>query len=128
MSEVKSRLGIALNKNSLDTFLSVGFLNGFLPCGLVYVAVFGALATNGNFLYGALYMILFGLGTIPMMILALSLNHVFSLNVRKKIRRAIPIVLFIMGVLFVLRGMGLGIPYVSPIEPLHFSSQFECHN
>ena len=54
----------------MDTFLTIGFLNGFLPCGLVYMAVFAAIA-SGNALNGSLYMAVFGLGTIPLMTTAI---------------------------------------------------------
>ena len=66
VGKVKSRLGKELKKRTPDTFLTIGFLNGFLPCGLVYVALFGAIAM-GNQWHGSLYMVLFGLGTVPMM-------------------------------------------------------------
>ena len=61
ISKVKSALGKALKKKTADTFLTIGFLNGFLPCGLVYMAVFAALAT-GQTLLGSLYMVVFGIG------------------------------------------------------------------
>lgn len=113
ISRVKSALGTALKKKSPDTFLTIGFLNGFLPCGLVYMAVFGAIA-SGNAWEGSLYMALFGLGTIPLMTTAIYLGNFLSGKVRKHIRKAIPVFVLCMGCLFILRGMGLGIPYVSP--------------
>ncbi|MGE5944325.1 MAG: sulfite exporter TauE/SafE family protein, partial [Flavobacteriales bacterium] len=66
ISKIKSSLGSALKKKTPETFLTIGFLNGFLPCGLVYMAVFAAIA-SGNALNGGLYMAIFGLGTIPLM-------------------------------------------------------------
>ena len=41
---LKSALGRQLTKKTLSSSLFIGFLNGFLPCGLVYTALFGALA------------------------------------------------------------------------------------
>ena len=66
ISKVKSGLGQAMKRKSADTFLTIGFLNGFLPCGLVYMAVFGSLA-SASAIQGSLYMMLFGLGTVPLM-------------------------------------------------------------
>jgi len=113
ISKVKSALGKALKKKTPDTFLTIGFLNGFLPCGLVYMAVFAAIA-SGNALNGSLYMIIFGLGTIPLMTSAIYLSNFLKGNARQKIQKAIPIFVVIIGLLFVLRGLGLDIPYISP--------------
>ena len=113
ISKIKSNLGAALKKKSSDTFLTIGFLNGFLPCGLVYMALFGAMA-SGDAAKGSLYMAVFGLGTIPLMTTAIYFGNFLSGKVRQHIRRAIPVFVVLMGCLFILRGMGLGIPYVSP--------------
>lgn len=113
ISKVKSALGKELKKKTPDTFLTIGFLNGFLPCGLVYMAVFGAIA-SGNALQGSLYMALFGIGTIPLMTSAIYLGNFLNGQVRQRIRRAIPIFVVIIGCLFIIRGLGLGIPYISP--------------
>ncbi|MBV7268584.1 sulfite exporter TauE/SafE family protein [Winogradskyella luteola] len=127
ISKVKSNLGKALKKKTADTFLTIGFLNGFLPCGLVYMAVFGAIAT-GSLLQGSFYMILFGLGTIPLMTSAIYLGKFLNHTVKQRIQKAIPFFVIIIGVLFILRGLGLGIPYLSPIPVVEtVSSAIECH-
>jgi sulfite exporter TauE/SafE len=77
------------------------------------MAIAGAIGTGG-IAEGSLYMILFGLGTIPML-LAISLaGNVLSLAVRKRINKLIPVLVVVVGILFVLRGLSLGIPYLSP--------------
>lgn len=113
VGKVKSNLGIYLKKSSLKAFFVVGFLNGFLPCGLVYMALFAAIST-GSSISGALYMTLFGLGTVPMMTAALLFGSFIKLSIRNKIQKAIPIFVVIIGLLFILRGLGLGIKYISP--------------
>ena len=113
ISKVKSALGQALKKKTADTFLTIGFLNGFLPCGLVYMAVFGSLA-SASALQGSLYMFLFGLGTIPLMTTAIYLGKFLNANIKKRIQKAIPVFVVIIGLLFIIRGLGLGIPYLSP--------------
>jgi sulfite exporter TauE/SafE len=113
ISKVKSGLGKALKKKTTDTFLTIGFLNGFLPCGLVYMAVFASIATEHAFL-GSMYMVLFGLGTIPLMTSAIYLGKFLNTKVKQNIQKAIPVVVVLIGVLFILRGLGLGIPYISP--------------
>ncbi len=115
LSGVKNRLGKELKKKKTDTFFTIGFLNGFLPCGLVYMAIFASIAT-GNIIEGGFYMVLFGLGTVPLMTAFVYLGNFTTGLVRKRIQQFIPVAVVVIGVLFILRGMGLGIPYVSPIH------------
>lgn len=127
VSKVKSGLGAALKKKTLDTFLTIGFLNGFLPCGLVYMAVFGAIA-GGDALEGSLYMLFFGLGTIPLMTTAIYFGHFLKGAMRQKIQKAIPVFVILIGTLFILRGLGLGIPYISPAPIVEMTgSSMNCH-
>ena len=114
--KVKSSLGKELKKKGNDTFFTLGFLNGFLPCGLVYMALFGAITTSSA-LYGSIYMMLFGLGTIPLMTIFVYLGNFTKNGFRKKIQKVIPIMVVFIGVLFIVRGLGLGVPYLSP-EPV----------
>lgn len=127
ISKVKNQLGKELKKKSSDTFLTIGFLNGFLPCGLVYMALFGAIAM-GNALQGSLYMMLFGLGTVPLMTIAIYFSGLLKGGIRQKVQKAIPVFVVVIGLLFILRGLGLGIPYVSPAPVTQLaSSAIECH-
>ena len=127
ISKVKSALGSALKKKTLDTFITIGFLNGFLPCGLVYMAVFAAIA-GGNALNGAFYMAVFGLGTIPLMTTAIYFSNFLKGTARQKIQKAIPVFVVFIGALFILRGLGLGIPYLSPAPIIDLvSAGVECH-
>ena len=128
VGKVKSRLGEALKKQTPDTFLTIGFLNGFLPCGLVYMALFGAIAM-GSPMYGSLYMFLFGLGTIPLMTSVIYVSNFFNQKVKTQIRKLVPAFVVVIGVLFIIRGMGLGIPYVSPkaVVPEMVAADMECH-
>lgn len=127
IGKIKNSLGKALKKKTADTFLTIGFLNGFLPCGLVYMALLGAIAM-GSAVEGSLYMILFGLGTVPLMTAAVYLSGVLKDSAKQRIRKLIPVFVIIIGVLFILRGMGLGIPYVSPKQMTEVvSTELECH-
>jgi sulfite exporter TauE/SafE len=127
ISKVKTGLGKALKKKTADTFLTIGFLNGFLPCGLVYMAVFGAIAT-GSLVEGSFYMVLFGLGTIPLMTTAIYLGKFLNSTLKQRIQKAIPVFIVIIGALFILRGLGLGIPYLSPAPVVEMaSSALDCY-
>ncbi|WP_405414012.1 sulfite exporter TauE/SafE family protein [Maribacter sp. Asnod1-A12] len=128
ISKVKNQLGKELKKKSPDTFLTIGFLNGFLPCGLVYMALFGSIAM-GDALQGSLYMMLFGVGTLPLMTAAIYFSNLIKGGIRQKVQKAIPVFVIIIGSLFILRGLGLGIPYVSPAPVTQLvTSAIECHD
>lgn len=127
ISKVKSSLGKALKKKTADTFLTIGFLNGFLPCGLVYMAVFASIAMEGA-IKGGLYMALFGVGTIPLMTSAIYLGKFLNTRIKQRIQKAIPIFVVIMGLLFIVRGLGLGIPYLSPAPNAKMAEgEIDCH-
>jgi sulfite exporter TauE/SafE len=96
-----------------SSLLMIGLLNGFLPCGLVYIALAGAL-TMSRVHEGALYMIFFGIGTIPVMLTLTVAGNIISQKLRKKLGKAIPWFIILLGLLFILRGLNLGIPYISP--------------
>ncbi|WP_339894009.1 sulfite exporter TauE/SafE family protein [uncultured Algibacter sp.] len=127
ISKVKTALGSAMKKKTMDTFLTIGFLNGFLPCGLVYMALFAAIA-GGNAINGSLYMAVFGLGTIPLMTTAIYFSQFLKGKARQRIQKAIPVFVILIGALFILRGLGLGIPYLSP-APVYdlVSNGVDCH-
>lgn len=113
ISKVKSSLGAQFKRKSPDALFTIGLLNGFLPCGMVYVALFGAIAMQNEGL-SVLYMVLFGIGTIPLMTLVVYMSQLITFPVRRKIQRMIPVMVVLIGTLFILRGMGLDIPFVSP--------------
>jgi hypothetical protein len=115
IGKVKQKLGLYLTKKSNKSLFLIGFFNGFLPCGLVYMALIGSIST-GNALNGSFYMAIFGIGTIPLMTGAIFLGNFVNLSLRNKIQKAIPVFVVIIGLLFILRGLGLGIPYISPSD------------
>ncbi len=114
---VKNSLSNYLQKRSTIGFYVIGFFNGLLPCGLVYIALVGAMAT-GDPLMGALYMAIFGLGTAPMMTLAIYLGNFVSVKLRNQINKLIPYAVAFVGILFILRGLNLGIKYISPSDKM----------
>jgi hypothetical protein len=110
---IKEKLGSLLARRKPGRMFMIGILNGFLPCGLVYVALTGALNTGQAF-NASLYMILFGLGTFPVMLAVSIFGQFIGTAVRNRISRLIPVFVILLGVLFILRGMNLGIKYISP--------------
>jgi sulfite exporter TauE/SafE len=113
INAVKSKLSNLFSKRNYSAFFSIGLLNGLLPCGLVYMALAGAIAT-GSIVNGALFMMFFGLGTLPFMFAVTYYSNLISLKVRNHMRKVVPVVVSLMAVLMILRGMNLGIDYISP--------------
>ncbi|MBC7418986.1 MAG: sulfite exporter TauE/SafE family protein [Pedobacter sp.] len=105
--------------------LFAGMLNGLLPCGMVYLALATALNT-GSTTSGAMFMFLFGLGTAPLMMM-ISLGGIFLKKyIRFNTNQLIPWFMLIMGVLFILRSVDLGIPFLSPVTTSTYGKSIIC--
>ncbi|HAB18367.1 MAG TPA: sulfite exporter TauE/SafE family protein [Verrucomicrobiota bacterium] len=110
---LKQAAGRLLQNRSVGSLALLGGLNGLLPCGLVYAAAAGA-ASLGGILSSLSYMTLFGVGTLPMM-LGLSLSgKALPVTWRTRWQQLAPVTLGLVAVLLILRGLALGIPYLSP--------------
>ena len=116
-SGFSARLVVSLRRLFTDrsyfSLFMIGILNGLLPCGLVYVAIAGAIS-SGNVWTGAFFMMFFGIGTIPLLLIATLASDAIGQRIRQKMQRVVPYFVFMLGLLFILRGMSLGIPFVSP--------------
>lgn len=125
---IKSGISELFKQGTIPAMFLIGLLNGLLPCGLVYVAIAGAIS-SGDAISGMLFMILFGLGTFPAMFAATIFGKFINLNIRKKINQAIPALAVVLAILFILRGLALGIPYISPKISAQTINQteMECH-
>lgn len=124
---LKSALGAFIRRKDYGSLFITGLLNGLLPCGMVYIALAAALGV-GNVFGSALFMALFGLGTIPLMFLAVLFGSVVSVNIRNQILKFIPVITIVIGLLFILRGLELGIPFLSPpAEALNVEAKSCCH-
>ncbi len=110
---LKAGLAPLLRQRTIPAMFLLGALNGLLPCGLVYVACASAVAFGG-FLSAITYMLAFGLGTLPLMLGIGLAGRNLQLALRFRFQRLIPICIITLGLLLLLRGMSLGIPYLSP--------------
>ncbi len=113
MNWLRGQIKSLLKTQNFGGYFLLGAMNGLLPCGLVYVAVAGAVIT-GSLVGGMTYMMLFGLGTVPIMILLPLFGQVLSKKLKINTRLLMPIATTIVGLLFIVRGLGLDIPYISP--------------
>lgn len=110
---IRKHLGNFIGKPRMGSILAAGILNGLLPCGLVYMALSASMMlTSAGQAAGMLY--LFGLGTLPMLVSLTLLKTRIKLLPMAHFRKFVPLVVFFFGGLFVLRGLNLGIPYISP--------------
>jgi len=100
-----------------SSLFGIGMLNGLLPCGMIYLALASSFLA-GSPLKGSLFMLLFGLGTFPTMLGAVFFGSFLNQHIRSKLRRLVPVFLFFMAALLIIRGMNLGIPYLSPSIPV----------
>ncbi len=110
---MKGWFGALLRQRSIASLVVIGMLNGLLPCGLVYAACAAATTRDGAW-NGTIYMAAFGLGTVPMMLGLAMAGAALQFRLRLRLQRLIPVSLAVVGVLLVLRGLALGIPYLSP--------------
>ena len=94
----------------------VGVIDGLTPCGttaglLLYVAALGE-----GVWYGLLDGFLFGLGTGPALFALSLVGNFIGTGLRRRMSAFIPLFGVILGLLFILRGLNLGIPFISPTE------------
>jgi len=114
-----------LKRTSPEGLFLTGVLNGLLPCGMVYLGLAGALAQDG-WSTGALFMVFFGLGTWPALVGLKVSSSYLSPSVRSAMSRLAPVAYLFMAVLFILRGLDLGIPYISPDLPEPNTPAVDC--
>lgn len=106
---ISGRLSYYLKKNPSRTGLTIGFLNGFIPCGLVYLAVAGAI-TMETWWKGALFMALFGIGTMPALIATAFFSKKITGPFRNKVNKLMPILLTLIALVFIYRGLQVEFP------------------
>ena len=110
-SAFRMRLGKLMGSQTLGGNYALGLLNGLLPCGVVYVALGASMTAESALMSGAM-MTTFGLGNIPVLIFSAGAGRLLS---NPKIRSLVlPMAVLMTGSLLILRGMDLGIPYLSP--------------
>ncbi len=103
----KSKLSALLQNQSSGSNFIAGMLNGILPCGLVYVALAGATAVQDP-IKGGLFMLSFGLGTLPLLSALLFWGNNTQISVRRKLTKWYPALIGIMAIMLIIRGMNLG--------------------
>ena len=108
-SRIQMYLSDVLRKDPARAGFSIGFLNGFIPCGLVYLAVAGAIAM-GTWWQGGLFMIFFGLGTMPALLATAFFSKKIPTGLRQRINRWMPVFLILIALIFIWRGLQVHFP------------------
>jgi len=111
---------------SKRSFILMGFANGLLPCSMVYLAVAGALNTS-QVKYSVFFMAMFGLGTLLPLFGLSYFGSFVKLSLRIKIRQMTPFAVALMAILLILRGLNLGIPFISPLMGYTRTPAIICH-
>lgn len=125
---IKSNIGVLFKKGNFSSMFLIGILNGFLPCGFVYIGLAGAIA-SGDAITGTAVMMMFGFGTVPAMFVASVFGKYINIGIRTKLRASTPYLAILLAIIFILRGMNLGIPYLSPklTSQIVTSTEVHCH-
>ena len=113
IDKLQQRLSSALARSRRKDYLplryALGAGNGLLPCGLVYLAAIGA-ANAGSPLNGAVFMLAFGAGTLPLLLLTLTAGRKVVRMAPATFRRLVPLLTLTVGLLLVWRGWRSGLP------------------
>jgi uncharacterized protein len=124
---LRQQLGKLLSAGTNQSLFGIGLLNGLLPCGMIYLALTSSFLT-GSAINGSLFMAAFGFGTFPAMLGVVFFGSLLNQQVRFNFRKVIPVFLACMATLLVLRGLNLGIPYISPLFPENVTKvAVPCH-
>jgi len=104
MGHVRKYLKMLYSKKTFFSMFLIGVLNGFLPCGFVYLALAGA-ATSASISGGMTYMFLFGLGTFPMMMTLTMASNLFGLKFSRFYSRFSPVIAIVLAGFLIFRGI-----------------------
>ncbi len=119
---VKRQLNRFLKAGGPFAFFGTGLANGLLPCGMVYMALVAALAFQSPLL-GATYMFFFGIGTIPLLLMLMYSGSLISLGARQKFQKAIPYLGVLIGMIFIFRGLGLGVFFSPDLQVFDYGAE-----
>lgn len=108
-SFIQKSISKLLSKAHNKSTFMLGMVNGLLPCGLVYLAIAGSIAST-SILEGAMFMMLFGFGTIPALFFLILGSQSISLKYRSYFRKVLPVVNLIFGCFLIYRGFAIDVP------------------
>ncbi|HVM89587.1 MAG TPA: sulfite exporter TauE/SafE family protein [Puia sp.] len=125
-NKVQKAIVYFLRSNKMPNYFMLGAANGLLPCGMVYVAIAGAL-TSATAINSTIFMAAFGAGTLPAMMATSYFGQLFKLSLRNHFKKAVPVFATLIGIILILRGLNLGIPFISPVLHHATGNAISCH-
>lgn len=105
--------------------LGIGAVNGLLPCTMSFMAITASIGV-GSKLGVVLFMTAFGIGTIPLVFIFNLLSEQIKRFKFKKYKQILLSVGFLIGIVFIFRGLNLGIDYISPKLEYEDGKLIEC--
>lgn len=127
VSKLKAQFSLLLNRKRFSSLFSIGLLNGLLPCGMVYMAIAAAVSL-GSFTQSILFMSAFGLATLPVMLSISFFGNRINNSYGSSLKKIMPVIVIVMAFILIVRGLNLGIPYLSP-ERINSNEQMvSCHD
>lgn len=124
---LKNSMSKFIKKKGMMALFTLGWLNGLLPCGLLYMALTAALA-SGNPANASFFMILFGVATVPGLISLGFLMSIFKMKNKVTWQVLSPVFTLTIALVLILRGLNLGIPYFSPKITTPYEKASCCHH
>ncbi|MBS1651036.1 MAG: sulfite exporter TauE/SafE family protein [Bacteroidetes bacterium] len=109
-------------KTNLSKFIT-GMFNGLLPCGVLYMALAASLSA-GTFAKSGVFMFFFGISTLPSLFFINEIKNALLKISGVKFQKHLPLIFISISFVLIIRGSGLGIPYVSPKST---KNNFNCH-
>lgn len=101
---IKQKLSYFLSRKTKLALITTGMLNGLLPCGLTYLALTYCLTlsrpTDGFF-----YMLVFGLGTLPVMLGLTSVVQLLITRFHVNFRKVTTLTMVVLGVMLISRSL-----------------------
>lgn len=119
-------IGVMQSQKGIIGFLLLGMANGLLPCGMVYLAAAASLSFS-QVLLSVTFMAAFGAGTLPAMLLVAFGGRLMGWKGRRYARRIVPVFIVATGILLIMRGFNLGIPFISPQYLPGNGAAVNCH-
>jgi len=124
--KISGLISWSMHRHSFSGMYLMGAANGLLPCGMVYIAISGAMAT-GTILHAILFMLVFGLGTLPALFSLAFWGAGLSWQNKQAMRKMVPYVVGLTAILLIIRGLNLNIPYISPFISERSADTVSCH-
>ncbi|MFZ1513985.1 MAG: sulfite exporter TauE/SafE family protein [Saprospiraceae bacterium] len=110
LSQISASL---LKRSGKNSIFYLGVANGLIPCGIVYIALAASVLMYSS-LKASVFMMIFGLATIPSLSIIIYSKRLITSSFGKNFKTMSLVFSLTLSMLFIMRGMNLGIPYLSP--------------